>query len=72
MKTATVNFNTNEATKLKAQKVANQIGIPLSNLFNAYLYKLASTGSIHFTVSEPMTEKMAVLIAKAEKEIAAG
>jgi len=72
MKTATVNFKTDEATKIKAQKVANQIGIPLSNLLNAYLYELANTGSVHFTASEPMTEKMEKLIAEAEKEIAAG
>ena len=72
MKTATVNFKTDDATKTKAQTVAKQIGIPLSNLLNAYLYELANTGSVHFTASEPMTEKMEVLIEEAEKEIAAG
>lgn len=72
MKTAIVNFKTDDATKAKAQAVAKQIGIPLSNLLNAYLYELASTGSVHFTASEPMTEKMEQLIAGAEREIAAG
>ncbi len=72
MKTAVVNFKTDEVTKTKAQAVAKQVGIPLSNLLNAYLYELASTGSVHFTVSEPMTEKMEWLIAESEKEIAAG
>lgn len=72
MKTATVNFKTDEATKIKAQKVAAQIGIPLSSLLNAYLYELASTGTVHFTASEPMTEKMEQLISEAEREIAAG
>jgi len=72
MKTATVNFKTDDATKTKAHAVAKQIGIPLSNLLNAYLYELANTGSVHFTASEPMTEKMEVLIEEAEKEIAAG
>jgi addiction module RelB/DinJ family antitoxin len=72
MKTATVNFKTDDATKAKAQAVAKQIGIPLSNLLNAYLYELANTGSVHFTASEPMTDKMEILIAEAEKEIAAG
>jgi len=72
MKTATVNFKTDDATKTKAQAVAKQIGIPLSNLLNAYLYELANTGSVHFTASEPMTEKMEALIEEAEKEIAAG
>ena len=72
MKTATVNFKTDDATKAKAQAVAKKIGIPLSNLLNAYLYEIASTGSVHFTASEPMTENMEKLIAEAEKEIAAG
>ncbi len=72
MKTATVNFKTDEATKLKAQKVANQIGIPLSNLLNAYLYQLASTGSVHFTTAEPMTKKMEEIVSKAEAEITSG
>jgi addiction module RelB/DinJ family antitoxin len=72
MKTAIVNFKTDDATKVKAQAVAKQIGIPLSNLLNAYLYELASTGSVHFTASEPMTEEMERVIEQAEKEIAAG
>ncbi len=72
MKTATVNFKTDDVTKAKAQNVAKQIGIPLSNLLNAYLYELANTGSVHFTASEPMTEKMELLISEAEREMAAG
>ncbi len=72
MKTATVNFKTDKAIKLKAQKVANQIGIPLNNLLNAYLCEFANTGSVHFTVVEPMTKKMEKIIAKAEKDIALG
>ena len=72
MKTATVNFKTDLHTKEKAQSVALRLGIPLSNLLNAYLYELAATGSVHFTVAEPMTEKMEKAIAIAEKEIEAG
>jgi addiction module RelB/DinJ family antitoxin len=72
MKTAVINFKTDDATKVKAQAVAKQIGIPLSNLLNAYLHELASTGSVHFTASEPMTEKMEKIIEQAEKEIKAG
>jgi antitoxin component of RelBE/YafQ-DinJ toxin-antitoxin module len=47
MKTAVVNFKTDDATKSKAQAVARQIGIPLSNLLNAYLSELATTGVLH-------------------------
>jgi addiction module RelB/DinJ family antitoxin len=72
MKTAIINFKTDEATKLKAQEVASRLGIPLSNLLNAYLYELASTGSVHFTTTEPMTANMEAIIAQAEADIAAG
>ncbi len=72
MKTAVINFKTDATTKQKAHQVADQLGIPLSNLLNAYLHELASTGSVHFTVAEPMTDKMEQMIAQAEKEIAAG
>jgi len=72
MKTAIVNFKTSDETKKKAQTVAKQLGIPLSNLLNAYLSELATSGAIHFSVAEPMTEKMEVIIGEAEKEIASG
>ncbi|MFZ2545311.1 MAG: type II toxin-antitoxin system RelB/DinJ family antitoxin [Candidatus Saccharimonadales bacterium] len=72
MKTATINFKTDEATKLKAQDVAGKLGIPLSNLLNAYLYELASTGSVHFTTAEPMTKEVEAHVAKAEADIATG
>lgn len=72
MKTATINFKTDEATKLKAQDVASRLGIPLSNLLNAYLYELANTGSVHFTTAEPTTKNMEHMIAEAEADIANG
>lgn len=72
MKTAVVNFKTDDTTKRKAQMIANKLGIPLSNLLNAYLHELAATGSVHFTVPEPMTKKMEKIIEKAEEEIAEG
>jgi addiction module RelB/DinJ family antitoxin len=72
MKTAVVNFKTDLGTKQKAQDVANKLGIPLSNLLNAYLYELAETGSVHFSVAEPMTEKMEQIIAEAERDIRTG
>ena len=72
MKTATINFKTDQATKLKAQAVASRLGIPLSNLLNAYICELANTGSVHFTTSEPMTSKMEAIIEQSEADIAAG
>jgi addiction module RelB/DinJ family antitoxin len=72
MKAATINFKTDLSTKQKAQDVASRLGIPLSNLLNAYLYELAETGSVHFTLTEPMTQKMEEMITDAEKDIQNG
>lgn len=72
MKTAIINIKTDPATKIRAHRVAEQLGIPLSNLLNAYLHELAATGSVHFSVAEPMTKQMEQAAAQAEKEIAAG
>lgn len=72
MKTATINFKTDEDTKRKAQDVAHKLGIPLSNLLNAYIYELARTGSVNFSTAEPMTKKMEAVIGLAEAEIETG
>ena len=72
MKITTINFKTDLVTKQKAQGVAASIGIPLSNLLNAYVHELASTGSVHFTTVEPITEKMEQQIKIAQKEIDSG
>lgn len=72
MKTAVINFKTTDETKKKAQSVAKQLGIPLSSLLNAYLSELASSGAVHFSVAEPITEKMEKIIENAEQEIANG
>lgn len=72
MKTATVNFKTDDTTKRKAQRVSEQIGIPLSSLLNAYLHELAATGSVYFAVPEPMSEKTEKIVEQAQKEIEAG
>jgi addiction module RelB/DinJ family antitoxin len=72
MKTAVLNVKVDEQIKKRAQTVASGFGIPLSTLVNAYLIDLATTGQIHFSTVEPMTEKMEKIIEKAESEIAAG
>lgn len=72
MKTATINFKTDENTKKRAQVVADAVGIPLSNLLNAYITDLATTGQVHFMASEPMTSKMEELIEQSQNDIALG
>ncbi len=72
MNTTVISVRTNQAVKQRATAVANQFGIPLSTLINAYLHDLAQTGRIYFSTSEVMTPAMEREIERAEREIAAG
>lgn len=72
MKTAVVNFKTDLLTKQKAQDVAKKLGIPLSNLLNAYLVELASTGSVQLSIAEPMSQKTEKIVAQIEDDISKG
>lgn len=51
---------------------AKQLGIPLGTLVNAFLRDLGQTGEVHFTISEPITPKMAKIIEEMRAEIALG
>ena len=71
MKTV-ISVKTDVSTKLRAQLVAKQIGIPLSTLINAYMRDLASSGTVHFSAPERMTPEMERLIEQAENDIVSG
>ena len=71
MKTV-ISVKTDTKTKLRAQAVAHEIGIPLSTLINAYLRELAATGRVYFALPEAMTAKTEKIIADIEKEIEDG
>jgi len=71
MKTV-ISVKTDVATKKRAQAVAEEIGIPLGTLLNAYIKQIAATGIVNFSVSEPVTPKMAKIITQADKQITSG
>lgn len=72
MKTAVLTVKVSPKVKEQAQKVAKEIGIPLSTLVNAYLVQVGNTGQISFSASEEMTEEIEEVIEKAEEEIDRG
>lgn len=49
MKTATVNFKTEEAIKRQAQQIAKIIGIPMGVLLDAYLRQFVATQEVYFS-----------------------
>lgn len=71
MKTV-ISVKTDIETKKRAQAVAEEIGIPLGTLLNAYIKQVAATGIVHFSIAEPMTPKIEKIIAEAEQEVASG
>ena len=52
-KTATLNLRVDPAVKKNAENVLRQLGIPMSTAIDIYLYQIALTGGIPFTISLP-------------------
>ncbi|MGH7238335.1 MAG: hypothetical protein ACREGF_07410 [Candidatus Saccharimonadales bacterium] len=67
-----LSLKTKKQVKELAQMRAKQLGIPLGTLVNAFLRDLGQTGEVHFTISEPVTSKMAKIIEEMRAEVARG
>ena len=52
MSTVVINIRTDPKVKVKAQKVASELGFSLSALINGYLNQLIKTKTIHFSATE--------------------
>jgi DNA-damage-inducible protein J len=48
MAKTTINIRVDKEVKEEAQKVAKELGIPLSTIINAYLNQLIRTKEVHF------------------------
>lgn len=70
--TTILSLKTKKQVKELAQMRAKQLGIPLGTLVNAFLRDLGQTGEVRFTISEPVTPKMAAIIDEMRAEIARG
>ncbi len=70
--TTMLSLKTKKQVKELAQMRAKQLGIPLGTLVNAFLRNRGQTGEVHFTISEPVTPKMAELIEEMRADIARG
>jgi len=67
-----LSIKTKKQEKELAQMRAKQLGFPLGTLVNAFLRNLGQTDDVHFTIDEPITPKMAELIAKMRTEVLNG
>lgn len=73
MDTTIVNFKTNKAKKVKAQKKAAELGVTLSTVLNHYLEKFIHDKSVRFEmVSEEPTQYLLDALKESEEDVKAG
>jgi len=51
MPKTTINIKADKEAKERAQKVARELGMPLSTIINAYLNQLIRTKEVHFFIN---------------------
>jgi addiction module RelB/DinJ family antitoxin len=67
-----ISVKLDKEVKESAQEVAHSAGLTISALVNAYLRQVIATRRIELYAPEPMTPKLEKMIARVEKNIAAG
>lgn len=73
MNTAVVNVKVNPLVKRRAQKVAEELGLSLSSLVNAFLRQLVKTKTVTFSaVSEDPTDYLLQALKESKEDIKAG
>ena len=68
MKTV-INIKTDKEIKEKAQKLAHELGVPLSTLVNAYLRQFIRTREFSFSLAYSMSPELEKIIDEVEKDI---
>ena len=67
-----INIKTDRDIKIKAQKVAKELGLPLGTVLNAYLREFVRTKSASFSIPPQMTPRLEKIISRVEKDIKLG
>lgn len=49
-----INIKTDREVKIKAQKVAKRLGMPLSTVINGYLREFVRTETVHFSLRDSL------------------
>ena len=71
MKTQLI-IKTDKEVKIKAQKTAAELGLPLSTLINAYLKQFIITKEAHFYVQEELRPEAKRRLDRIMKDVRAG
>ena len=66
--TTVINFKTDKKIKTQAQKIAEEIGLNLSDILNIYLREFITKKEIHISLAEEPSDYLIDAIESAEKE----
>jgi len=74
MASTVISIKTDKEVKEKAQKIAKEIGFPLSTLINAFMRQFIKNKTVYFTAmpTESVGEAMGKELEKIEKDIKKG
>jgi len=65
----TINVRIDKATKLKAQKIVDNLGLDISSAIKAFIHKVIQTKSIPFTLEERGVMNDPKYVAQVRKEM---
>ena len=68
----TINIKADRDVKQKAQKVAKDLGMPLSTIINAYLNQFIRTREVHFYIEGALKPSVKRRLDRLQKEVMAG
>lgn len=72
MAKTTINIKADRDVKQKAQKVAKNLGMPLSTIINAYLNQFIRTKEVHFYMEGTLKPAVKRRLDRLQKEAMAG
>ncbi len=72
MSKSTINIKADKEVKEKAQKVARNLGMPLSTVINAYLHQFIRTKEVHFYLEGELKPSAKKRLDRLQKEAVEG
>jgi len=67
-----INLKTDRDIKIKAQKIAKEIGVPLSTVINAYLREFVRDKKVTFSIAPTVRPEVAKILQTASSDIKKG
>ncbi|MBI4090596.1 MAG: type II toxin-antitoxin system RelB/DinJ family antitoxin [Candidatus Komeilibacteria bacterium] len=66
-----INIKADKEVKEQAQKIAKELGLPLSTVINASLKQFIRNKEVHFSTAPHMTPELEAVIGKAQSDLKA-